>query len=138
MRDAGLKKLPRQVDLHISPRLSCSFCFYFLATKKIDAGQFSSCCEIKYLETLKKTQNMAIEELCGKSMRHSSFSRLVAVTENFSKKTKNLFLDKVYGSMCTKFQVCIVFRSARRRDTNHTYTSEIRNILNRLLASRGF
>ena len=37
---------------------------------------------------------------------------------DFSEKTKNLFLDKVYGSMCTKFQVCIVFRFARRRDTN--------------------
>ena len=33
-------------------------------------------------------------------------------------KTKNPFLDKVYGSMCTKFQVCIVFRLVRRRDTN--------------------
>ena len=60
-------------------------------------------------------------------------------------KTKNLFLDKVIGSMCAKFLVCIVFRLARRRDTNkytntqiHTYTSEIRNILDRLLASRGF
>ena len=28
---------------------------------------------------------------------------------DFFKKTKNLFLDKVYGSMCTEFQVCIVF-----------------------------
>ena len=31
-------------------------------------------------------------------------------------KTKNLFLDKVNGSMCAKFQVCIVFRLTRRRD----------------------
>ena len=61
------------------------------------------------------------------------------------KKTKNSFLDKVNGSMCAKFQVCFVFRLARRRDTNkstntqiHTYTSEIRNILDRLFASRGF
>ena len=37
---------------------------------------------------------------------------------DFFEKTKNLFLDKVNGSMCTKFQVCIVFRLARRRDTN--------------------
>ena len=43
-------------------------------------------------------------------------------------KTKNTFLDKVNGSMCAKFQVCIVFRLA----------SEIRNILDRLLPSRGF
>ena len=60
-------------------------------------------------------------------------------------KTKNPFLDKVNGSMCAKFQVCIVFRSARRRDTHkyilkqlHKYTTEIKNILYRLLASRGF
>ena len=33
------------------------------------------------------------------------------------KNKKNAFLDKVYGSMCTKFQVCIAFRLARRRDT---------------------
>ena len=36
---------------------------------------------------------------------------------DLTEKTKNLFLDKVYGSMCTKFQVCIVFCLARRRDT---------------------
>ena len=59
----------------------------------------------------------------------------------FFKKTKNLFLDEVDGSMCTKFQFYIVFRWARRRDTNeyiHKYTSEIRNILDQLLTSRGF
>ena len=56
---------------------------------------------------------------------------------NFFKK--NLCLDKVNGSMRTKFQVCIILRLARRRDTNqNTYTREIRNILDRLLASRGF
>ena len=45
---------------------------------------------------------------------------------DFFEKTKNLFLDKVNGSMCAKFQVCIVFRLARRRDTNkyiHKYTN---------------
>ena len=36
-------------------------------------------------------------------------------------KTKNPFLDKVNGSMSAKFQVCIVFRLASRRDT-HKYT----------------
>ena len=36
----------------------------------------------------------------------------------FLKKRKNPFLEKVYGSMCTKFQIIIVFRMARRRDTN--------------------
>ena len=35
----------------------------------------------------------------------------------FEKTKKNAFLDKVNGSMCAKFQVCIVFRVARRRDT---------------------
>ena len=60
-------------------------------------------------------------------------------------KTKNPFLDKVSGNMCAKFQVCIVVSGARRRDTNkyidkyiHTYTSEFKNILDRLLSSRGF
>ena len=33
-------------------------------------------------------------------------------------KTKIPFLDKVNGSMCAKFQVCIVVSVARRRDTN--------------------
>ena len=58
---------------------------------------------------------------------------------------KKPFLDKGNGSMCAKFQVCIVFRPARRRDTNKytntqidTYTSEFKSILDRLLASRGF
>ena len=37
---------------------------------------------------------------------------------DFFEKTKNPFLDKIYGSMCTKFQVLIVSRLARRRDTN--------------------
>ena len=40
-------------------------------------------------------------------------------------KTKNSFLDKVNGSMRAKFQVCIIFRLARRRDTHtqiHTHT----------------
>ena len=30
--------------------------------------------------------------------------------------SKNLFLDKVNGSMCAECQVCIVFSWARRRD----------------------
>ena len=38
--------------------------------------------------------------------------------ENFFDKTKNTFLDEVNASMCAKYQVCIVFRLARRRDTN--------------------
>ena len=64
---------------------------------------------------------------------------------DFFEKTKNPFLDMVNGSMCAKFQVRIVFPLGRRRGTNkyihkyiHTYTSEIRNILDGLLASCGF
>ena len=59
----------------------------------------------------------------------------------FEKNKITRFLEKVNGSRCAKFQVCIVFRLARRHDVNthiHTYTSEISNILDRLLASRGF
>ena len=37
---------------------------------------------------------------------------------DFFEKIKNPFLDKVYGSICTKVQVCIAFRLAGRRDTN--------------------
>ena len=60
------------------------------------------------------------------------------------RKNKNPFVYKVYGSMCTKFLVCITFlfgQEAWHKYINkyiHTYTSEIRNILNQLLASRGF
>ena len=41
---------------------------------------------------------------------------------DFFEKTKKPFLDKVNGSMSAEFQVYIVFRLARRRDTIHTYT----------------
>ena len=36
----------------------------------------------------------------------------------FEKTKKKQFLDEVDGSMCTNFQVCIVFRLDRRPDTN--------------------
>ena len=42
---------------------------------------------------------------------------------------KNIFSDKVEGSMCAKFQVCIVFCLARRRATNkgiNTYTQWVK------------
>ena len=69
---------------------------------------------------------------------------------HFFEKTKKPLLDKVYGSMCTK---CVLnFRSvslfvwpggvtqinSQINKDIHTYKSEIRNILDRLLASRGF
>ena len=68
--------------------------------------------------SLNINMNKAIEEICEKSTWHGSFSILAAVTGIWSKKTKNPFLDKVNGSMCAKFQVCIVFRLARRRETH--------------------
>ena len=37
---------------------------------------------------------------------------------DFCEKNKKSILDKVNGSMCAKFQVCIVVSVARRRDTN--------------------
>ena len=49
---------------------------------------------------------------------------------HFFEKTKNLLLDMVWGpSVFTKFQVCILFRLARRSRTNpqfYTYTSELK------------
>ena len=33
-------------------------------------------------------------------------------------KTKKKYFDKVNGSMCAEFQVCIAFRLSRGRDTN--------------------
>ena len=62
--------------------------------------------------------NKMIEEICRKSMWHGSFLRLAALRVIFFKKTKKLFLEKVYGSMCTKFEVCIVFRLSRRLDAH--------------------
>ena len=68
----------------------------------------------------------------------------------FRKNKKKPLLDKVYGSMCTK---CVLnFRSvslfvwpggvtqinSQINKDIHTYKSEIRNILDRLLASSGF
>ena len=48
------------------------------------------------------------------------------------------------GSVCTKFQVFIFFRCGKKapykqiHQQSHIFTSENRNILDRLLASRGF
>ena len=60
----------------------------------------------------------------------------------FEKKNnkKNMFSDMVEGSVCTKLQVCIVFRLVRRSRTNQQTDrpTENRNILEQLLASRGF
>ena len=61
--------------------------------------------------------NKAIEEICVKSTWHGSFSRLAALRGIFRKNKKTL-LDKVNGSICAKFQVCIVVSVAGRRDTN--------------------
>ena len=61
-------------------------------------------------------------------------------------KTNKPLLNKFDGSMCAKFQVCIVFRLARPRINTpinkythtHKYASESKNPLDRLVASRGF
>ena len=42
---------------------------------------------------------------------------------DFFQKTKKQISDRVNGSMCAQFQICIIFRLARRRDT-HTYTNK--------------
>ena len=48
-------------------------------------------------------------------------------TEVFRGQRPSGFLDEVYGSICTEFQVCIVFLLAGRRDTN-TYTTTYTHI----------
>ena len=87
-----------------------------------------------------KIKNKAIEEICRKSPWHASLSRLAAVRVISLKKP---FLDKVNWSICAEFQVYIVYRfsfgqEAWHNTYIHTYTCEIRIILDRLLASRGF
>ena len=55
---------------------------------------------------------------------------------------KTVFFDMVYGSVCSKFQVFVVFRLVKGRDKNiptDTNMSENGNIMPyRLLASCGF
>ena len=73
--------------------------------------------------------------------RDTAVIRGLRPSREFFRQNKKHVLDEVNASMCAKYQVCIVFRLARRRDKNkyiHKYTSEIRNILDQLLASRGF
>ena len=72
-------------------------------------------------EEKRKNEKQGNQGSMLKSTWHDSFSKLAAFTVIWSKKQKNPFLDKVNGSMCANFHVCIVFRLARRRDTN-TYT----------------
>ena len=43
----------------------------------------------------------------------------------FEKTQTNPFLDEFNGNMCTEFQVCIVFRLARKRDTNKYINTHI-------------
>ena len=49
------------------------------------------------------------------------FFEASGLQDQFFETTKNPFLDMVQGSMCTKFQVSIVFRLAWRPD-KHKYT----------------
>ena len=61
---------------------------------------------------------------------------------DFFEKTKNPFSDKVYASIVPNFRSVSLFvwpgDVAQINKQIHTYTSEFRNILDRLLASRGF
>ena len=94
----------------------------------------------------KQTENEAIEEICGKSTWLGNFSRLADLGVVFFEKIKNPILDMAYRSVCTKFQVCIVFRLARSsRTTPHTHKPTDHHIYkwkweypDRLLASHGF
>ena len=88
---------------------------------------------LTYCQKIKKVKKKkAIEEKCEKYTWHGTFSRLAALGITFSKKQKQKpFLHAVFRSMCTKFQVSIVFRLVRRsridRDTHQTtniYTSK--------------
>ena len=62
----------------------------------------------------KQTENKAIEEICRKSTGLGNFSRLAGLGVIFCEKNKKKILDMAYGSVCTKFQVCIVLSLARR------------------------
>ena len=57
---------------------------------------------------------------------------------DFFEKTKYQFLDKVNGSMCAKFQVCIVVSVARRRDTNKYINKYIHIQVNLRISSTGY
>ena len=59
-----------------------------------------------------KTVDKAIGEISGKFFEASGRH------DEYFEKIKIPFLHKVNGSMCAKFQVCIVVSVARRRDTN--------------------
>ena len=63
-----------------------------------------------------KSKNKAIEEICGKIHVARQFFEASARQGDLIEKTKIPFLDKVNGSMCAEYQVCIVFSWARRRD----------------------
>ena len=63
-----------------------------------------------------------MEEMCAKATRPDSFSRLAALRVTFSKRQ---FLDIFLGSVCTKFQVCIVFRLVGKSRTDKPTNPQI-------------
>ena len=56
----------------------------------------------------------------------------------FDRKNQKPFLYKVNGSMCANFRSVSFFVWPGDVIHIHKYTSEFKNILDRLLASRGF
>ena len=66
----------------------------------------------------KKTKNNAIKEICGSYPDKQFFEASGPQGHFFEKTKKKTFLNMVQGSVCTIFQVCNVFRLARRRDSN--------------------
>ena len=77
-----------------------------------DRSSFTFFCRKKKLENLKVHQ---IQDNRGDMLKiHvTAVFRGYRSSGIFFEKTKNRFLDMVQGSVCTKFQVCIVFRLVR-------------------------
>ena len=127
-------------DLYVNPRntavfpgqLSLGSLFRKKIPKKISFGRASGECvfQIKvFIALVLQGLRHIYADKCGnKKQGNRENMQKIQVTRHFFEaagpqghnfeKTKKLFLDMVYGSMCTKFQVCIVFHLARRRDTN--------------------
>ena len=65
-----------------------------------------------------------MEETCGKIPVTRQFFKARGPQGHFFEKTKTRF--QILSSMCPKFQVCIVFRLARRSRTTHRHISQVK------------